>query len=324
MVGPAALPVFHSLAWMGCLALVVVIALTVLTYPLAYRRRVKQLIEGARAARSGQRISLPVDKVLHATWLRRPQQRAVFHFVSQTILRYQRQRVMVALISGLSLALVLAELVVVRVTPGGIRPALLTGGVRAAIPILIFCTVAGLGSVLSAAADRRGTWLFSTILGRPRAVPLSGARLWITMWAMTLSVAAVLVLHRLSPESLQSNRVLIGQLVVAFGLSLLLPDIFLFHVRTLPFTHLHKSVITDVPLAIVRYFVLFPIMVMIVVGNEPWIEASPRHMVQSVLVFAVAHLLLRDAQVQSVERSVIDTAPDEADEFPQSLGLRDA
>lgn len=148
--------------------------------------------------------------------------------------------------------------------------------------------------------------------------------MWITMWAMTLSVTAVLVLHRLSPESLQSNRVLIGQLIVAFGISLLLPDIFLFQVRTLPFTHLHKSVITDVPLAIVRYFVLFPIMVMIVVGNEPWIEASPRHMIQAVLVFAVAHLLLRDAQVQSVDRSVIDTAPDEADEFPQSLGLRDA
>ena len=324
MVGPAALPVFHSLARMGCFALLIVIALTVLTYPLAYRRRVKQLIEGARAARSGGRVSLPLDEVLHATWLRRPQQRAVFHFVNQTILRYQRQRVMVALIGGLSLALVLAEMVVLRVTPGGIRPALLAGGVRAAIPILIFCTVAGLGSVLSAAVDRRGTWLFSTILGRPRAVPLSGARLWITAWAMTLSVVAVLVLHRLSPESLQSDRVLVGQLIVAFGLSLLLPDIFLFQVRTLPFTHLHKSVITDMPLAIVRYFVLFPIMVMIVVGNEPWIEASPRHMVQTLLVFAVAHLLLRDAQVQSVERSVIDTAPDEADEFPQSLGLRDA
>jgi hypothetical protein len=324
MVGPAALPVFHSLARTGCFALLIVIALTLLTYPLAYRRRVRQLIEGARAASSGEKFSVPLDEALHATVLRRPQQRAVFHFVSQTILRYQRQRVMVALLGGLSFALVLAEMVVLRVTPAGIRPALLAGGIRAAIPIMVFCTVAGLRSVLSAAVDRRGTWLFGTILGRPREVALSGARLWVTTWAMTISVIAVVVLHRLSPASMQSSRVLAGQLIVAVGLSLVLSDLFLFHVRTLPFTHLHKSAITDMPLAIVRYFILFPVMVMIVVGNEPWIEASGKHLFQTALVFATAHVLLQGAQEQSVRRSAIDTAPDEADEFPQSLGLRDS
>ncbi len=64
-------------------------------------------------------------------------------------------------------------------------------------------------------------------------------------------------------------------------------------------------------------------MVAIVVHNEGWIEASAVIWWRPALVFAIAHLLLRGAQEQSVQRSVIDTAPDEADEFPQSLGLRD-
>ncbi len=54
-----------------------------------------------------------------------PQQRAVFHFVSQTILRYQRQRVMVALFGGLCLALTLAEMVVLQISTGQIRPGIL-------------------------------------------------------------------------------------------------------------------------------------------------------------------------------------------------------
>ena len=46
--------------------LLFVIAATVVTYPLAYRRRVRQLIEGARAADSSQESSVAADRVLHA------------------------------------------------------------------------------------------------------------------------------------------------------------------------------------------------------------------------------------------------------------------
>src|SRR5271170_4280556 len=79
LAGPSALPVFHELARIGCYALLIMLACTLLTYPLAYRRRVRQLIEGAAASASGS-TNIPIRRALHATILRQPPQRAVFHF----------------------------------------------------------------------------------------------------------------------------------------------------------------------------------------------------------------------------------------------------
>jgi hypothetical protein len=324
MGGAAAPQIFHSLAATGCYALLFVIAVTIVTYPLAYRRRVRQLIEGARAADSSQASNVAADKVLHAMVVPLPQQRAVFHFVGQTILSYQRQRVMLALFGGLCLALTLAEMVVLHISTGHIRPGILPLGVRSAVPILVFWTVAGLRSVLSAPVDRRGAWVFQIILGRPCAEHLSGTRIWITLWAVIVSVGAILALHKISPGSLSGEHVLAGQFIVAVGLSFVLCDLFLFSTRTLPFTHLHKSSITDMPLAIARYFVAFPIFVAVMVHLEGWIEANTRHLVETALIFAAAHLLLAGAQTQSVRRSMLEGFAGEADEFPQSLGLRDA
>jgi len=324
MGGPSSEPIFHSLARTGCWAVMLMVVCTLVTYPLAYRRRVRQLIEGARAVDSSLNSYGAIDGLLHATILRRPKQRAVFHFVHQTILRYQRQRVMVALFGGLCVALALSEMVVLHVSRGHVRPGLLATGIRAAIPILVFWIVAGLRAVMSAPVDRRGRWIFSTIAGRPRAEHLSGASIWITLWAVILSLGAIVVLRVLSPGSLHGEHALTGQLIIAVGLAFLLSDLFLYSVRTVPFTHLRPSAITDMPLAIVRYFVVFPIFVAVTVHFESWIEASTKHLIQTALVFAVAHLLLQGAHTQSIERTAVDIEISETDEFPQSLGLRDA
>jgi hypothetical protein len=324
MGGPASPEIFHSLARTGCYAVLLVIGCTLLTYPLAYRRRVRQLIEGARAADSSLHSSAAVDGLLHTAVLRLPQHRAIFHFISQTILRYQRQRVMLALYGGLCVALAVAEMLVLRVGDGHIRPALLPAGIRAAIPVLVFWTVAGLCSVLSAPVDRRGAWVFNIVLGRARAEHLAGARLWITLWSALVGVGAIGVLHLLSPGSLQGEHVMAGQLIVVVGMAFLLTDLFLFSVRTIPFTSLKKSAITDMPLAIVRYVIAFPMLIAATVHMESWIEASTRHLVETALLFAAAHLLLEGSQRQSVQRSGLDMVESETNEFPQSLGLRDA
>jgi hypothetical protein len=322
MEGPSAPQIFHSLARTGLWALLLVIGLTVLTYPLAYRRRVRQLIEGTRSADSSMEGDVIVDKVLHTMVVPLAAQRAVFHFVGQTILRYQRQRVMVALYGGLSFALVLAELVILHVSGSRVRVGILPLGVRAAVPVLVFWTIAGLRAVLAAPVDRRGAWVFEIVLGRARAEHLAGARIWITFWSVIVSVGAIFMLHALQP--LQGDRFLAGQFVMAIGLSFVLCDLFLFQVRTLPFTHLRKSAITDMPLTVFRYCVVFPLFVALTVHWEGWVEASTRNLIEAALILAVAHLLLQGAQMQSVRRSSLDTVPGEGDEFPQSLGLRDA
>lgn len=231
---------------------------------------------------------------------------------------------MLAMYGGLGIALTLANMLVLRLAVGHIRPTLLPEGIRAAVPIMAFWTVAGLSSVLNAPVDRRGAWLFSVLLGRPRPGHLEGTRLWITLWAVITSAATALLLHILSPTSLTTAHSIAGQLLVAIGISFLLPDILLFSIRTFPFTTLHKSSITDFPLMIVRYFVLFPLFVTIVVHYEPMIERSVPHLIGTLLLFAGAHLLLLHTHARSLQQTTVDIPPDESEEFPQSLGLRDA
>ena len=323
LAGPSALPVFGELAHIGCYALLLMLACTLLTYPLAYRRRVRQLVEGASAAATPNRSAAPIHHLLHATVLLHPPQRAIFHFISQTILRSQRQRVMLAMFGGLGIALTLAEMLILRVAAGHIRPALLPSGIRSAVPIITFWTIVGLRSVLSAPVDRRGSWLFRVLIGRPRSGHLAGTRIWIMIWALLISLGTALCLHALSPVSLKISRIMAGQLVVAIGASFLLTDIFLFSVRTVPFTHLRKSAITDLPLAVVRYFVLFPIFVALVVHQENRIEVSNSHILETLLILATVHFLLQRANVRYLQQFTVDTPQDEADEFPQRLGLRD-
>jgi len=199
----------------------------------------------------------------------------------------------------------------------------LPGGIRSAVPIMAFWAVVGLRSTLSTPVDRRGIWLFRVLIGRPRPGHLAGTRIWITLWALLVSLGTALCLHALSPASLKTPCITAGQLVVVIGVSFLLADIFLFSVRTIPFTHLRKGTITDLPLAVVRYFVLFPLFVAIVVHKEAQIELSASHLVETLLILAAAHFLVQKAHARSLQQYTVDALADEADEFPQRLGLRD-
>ena len=322
--GPSTSPLFTHLARTGSLALAAMIALVFITYPLAYRRRVRQVIEGGQTQETTHRNASSLRHLLHVVLVRLPAQRSVFHFVSQTILRAQRQRIMLALYGGLALALSLANMLVLHIVGGRIRPALLPYGIRAAVPIMAFWTVIALTSILSAPIDRRGAWIFSVLLGRPGHGHFAGTRLWITAWAVVISGSTASILHLLSPLAMRMPRIFAGQLLVAAGLSLLLTDMRLFSVRTIPFTHLRTSSVSDFPLMIVRYFVLFPVLVSVVVSAEHWIEASLPHLVETALLFAVAHMVFVQANARSIRQSTIETPLEESEEFLQRLGLRDA
>lgn len=172
--------------------------------------------------------------------------------------------------------------------------------------------------------DRRGSWLFRTLIGRPGPGHLAGTRIWITLWALFISLTTALILHAVSPGDMRTPLITAGQLLVAIGVSLVLADIALFPVRTIPFTHLRTSSIPDFPLMIVRYFALFPFFVVIVVHHESWIEASSAHLLKPLFFLAIVHVLLLKAHAHALRQGTLETPPDEGDEFPQRLGLRDA
>lgn len=105
---PSALPIYAQLAQTGCMALILVAGLAILAYPLAYLRRVRQLVEGLGVRSTRNRIGLPIVQLIHGTLLRSPVRRAVFHFISQTLLRVQRYRIYLVPYGGVGLSAVVA------------------------------------------------------------------------------------------------------------------------------------------------------------------------------------------------------------------------
>jgi len=75
--------IFSQLAHTACNALMLMLSIVLLTYPLAYRRRVRQLIEGAGVIDNPSRTAAPLRHLLHTVILRHPAQRAVFTLLAR-------------------------------------------------------------------------------------------------------------------------------------------------------------------------------------------------------------------------------------------------
>jgi hypothetical protein len=319
--GPSTLPIFKELARSGCWATSVTIGLAIAAYPLAYRRRVRQLIEGSRAVNTSSWVARPMNRLLHATILRLPERRAIFHFISQTIVRIQRHRVLLAMYGGLGIAITLAEVISVTIIDGHVRVGVLSDGMYAAIPILAFWTVAGLRTVLGAPIDRRGSWIFRVILGRAGVEHLNGAKIWVAAWGFAVSLAAVAALYMVAPALWRIPFDVACKMAVAAGLCLLLTDCLFLAAMTIPFTELRKTSITEMPLVVVRYFVVFPLLVLMVVRSEMWLEVSAWRLIAVALTMTVAHLWLSWRYGLRVQERRLASGFEDEDELFQRLGL---
>jgi hypothetical protein len=92
MEGPGALPIYGQLARTGCMATLAAGAIVILSYPLAYLRRTRQVVEGIQLHPAGHWTRGIVSRVVNAVMVRRPERRAIFHYVSQTLFRVPRYR----------------------------------------------------------------------------------------------------------------------------------------------------------------------------------------------------------------------------------------
>ena len=161
MEGPSALPVYNSLAQTGCVALLATAALAAVTYPIAYLRRVRQLVEGPGTRSTRRWVSLPLGKLLHGTLARHPVRRAVFHFISQSLLRVQRYRIYLVLYGGVGLSVVVATIVRLTVIHGQPRIEIGPDGLRASVGIVAFWTIAGVRTALFLPAISRAAGPFA-------------------------------------------------------------------------------------------------------------------------------------------------------------------
>lgn len=319
--GPSALPAFTQLAHTGYQVTGWLMVLAIVTYPLAYARSTRQAVEGSIAPNSRSLLVPPAVRVLHATLVRTPPRRAVHHFISQTLFRSQRHRLYLAMYAGVGIALACVWILALRVEGNHIRIAISTTGVRLAVPAIAFWIVAGLCTSLLSPADPAGSWVFRLIHGKAASDHLSATKLWVLLWAMTMTLGAVAVLQIISYPELRGPRELITQVVVAAGICLLLTDAFSLQTAAIPFTEARVPHNTDLAFILLRYIVFFPALIVATVNYEWWIEVSAGHLIVTTLLIIAAHFALRYVQWRIRRERIRGSAAQEEGEVSRVLGL---
>jgi hypothetical protein len=229
--------------------------------------------------------------------VRRPERRAIFHYVSQTLFRVPRYRIYLVLYGGVGLSIVMAGILRFSVVRGHLEAVVSADGLRASIGIVAFWAVTGLRLAFLSPGNRQGSWIFDFVLGRPpefRAAleQLRAARTWAFLFVTSLTGATFLIDCEIAPPELLSLRPIAAQALVAAGMCLILTDLFFLHVTTVAFTGGKKADEPNPALAIAKYFTFLPIVVWFSVFSGPWIEQEYWRYGSAAAAVAVAHALI--------------------------------
>lgn len=322
------LPSWSQLAHRGMLATIAVWAIAVAAYPLAHIRRVIALVQGTASRRRRNWIFAPFNRLLHATILRAPLRRAVFHFITQTILRVPRYRIYLVLYCGVGVSLVIAAILRLDVHQGHLTASFSADGMRASIGIIAFWVVAGLRSTFVSPGNQQGGWIFRTIHGRPpdfgAAQPqLQAATLWAFAAAAAVTLGAIGLFQFVAPEELRTWNSLAAQVVTGLGLCVLLTDAFFVNVTSIPFTGERPAHESNLAFTVLRYYSSFPFVTPLSVAFEYLMERGGAQLGTALAVILIAHLWLRKRHRDLVRLNCDQIAlEDGEDDFPMRLGLR--
>lgn len=326
--GPTALGIYNTLAQIGIGATLLVCAAAMLTYPLAYLRKMSELVEGASARSTVNPLLGPLHRLVHATLIRHPVRRAVFHFISQTILRVPRYRIYLVLYGGVGLSVVAATLLRFTVVHQQIHVDVSGDGIRAVFGVIVFWIVAGLRMAFFSSGNQRGRWVYRVLQGNPPDLPtatqqFSAIKTWVLLWSLITTVVAALVLHAIAPAELAEWRAFGAEALLAIGLCVLLADVFFLDITSVPFTSEQASENPNLALTVLKYFTFFPVVAALPLRIEPWIEKSPMHAALFAVGVIVLHVLLARRH-RATLREHCNQLPLEEDEedFPMKLGLR--
>lgn len=328
MEGPSALPIYTQLAETGCTVLLLTTGLTVIAYPIAYLRRVRQLIVGPGTHATRGWIERPLHAAINATLVRQAVRRAVFHFISGTLLRVQRYRIYLVLCGGVGLSVVTASILRLTVVHSQIRAEVSSDGIRAAIGITVFWTIAGLRMAFVSPGNWQGSWVFRSVHGRPAPFPttmdqLLAAKTWALFWGVIISFGGCMALRVVAPPELRVLRATASQLLVAAGMSILLTDIFFLNIKIVAFTGERSREQSNFAIATLKYIAFVPAVAWLPLISEPWIETSTEHFILAVIVIAAMHLIFRSQHRAIIrEHCNVPSLEEDEEDFPLKLGLR--
>jgi hypothetical protein len=328
MEGPSAMPIFTKLAQIGWVAMLATTGLAALAYPIAYIRRVRQLVEGPGTHANRNWAASPLGRLAHVSLVRTPLRRAVFHFISQTLLRVQRYRIYLVLYGGVGLSVIAASILRLAVAHQRIQVEISSDGIRAAIAIVAFWTIAGLRVAFVSPGNQQGSWVFRLVHGRPphyqaAMEQLQAAKTWVLSWALVITLGACAAFRIFAPLQLLTLPATLSLLLIGAGMCVLLTDIFFLNVKIVPFSGEPTREQPSLAASLLKYIAFAPGVALLPLIAEPWIEMSAEHIVLAAVAIAAGHLALRGRHRTIIrEHCNMPALEDGEEDFPMRLGLR--
>jgi uncharacterized protein YjeT (DUF2065 family) len=295
----------------------------VIAYPFAWARQKKRAIEGAsRSNRPARKILTPL---LHRTILRHPQQRAIFHFITQTLFRSTRYQIYLTLYAGVGLALALCTILTLQPAAGSTAsPSLVlvlsSNGLHTVLPLLLFWMIVGLRAAFSFPVDLRARWVFPINLLHSGLYPGKAAHAART-WALLSSVALTAILLGFLLALHWSYWNIFIQTLADLAFCLLFNHVMFLGRTQIPFTRAGASGRSGLTVLLILYGALFPSLLFLTLVFEHNAEDHPVFLVRLALFALALYALLRWLD-HLAQQGIIGGFPeDETEPGPQTLGL---
>jgi hypothetical protein len=270
-------------------------AVVLLTYPVAWARMRRMAVEGS-SRRRGQ-PSRWLARLVHGV-VRRPGERAAFHFIGQTIRRNNRYQIYLAMYWGIGLALAMACAVTFSVSGGSLHPALSGEGLHAMMPLLLFWVIAGLRTAFAFPLDLSARWVFR-VSGVNIGECAAAARRWALVCALGVMGSIVAALCVAGWDA----RHLLVQAVCGLCLCVLLTDGFFFSQRSAAFNQPRMPGRTNFPLMLTLYVGALPMYIYATIYLETRMERNLGKLLLPAFAAASIHAL-----------TVLGRGPDEIEE----------
>ena len=189
--------------------------LAIALYPLTWTKMHRMSTEGSHNQTTPPAGIL--GGLVHLA-VRRPQERAMFHFLGQTIRRSTRYQTYLSMYAGTGLALATSCTVALSASQSGVILSPSRFGQHAVLPLLIFWTTAGLQMAYAFPAALQARWVFRVTGSDPRDLVMAGWR-WLLMIVLLLStvILCMLSLFHWSPKSFAIQ--ILASLCIGFSLA---------------------------------------------------------------------------------------------------------
>jgi hypothetical protein len=293
LYGSSAPAFAQTLSTIGVRACIASLLSVLLLYPLAWARMHKMSIEGS-VAKPGAPSSA-IAGLLHF-FVRRPQERAMFHFLGQTIRRSPRYQIYLSMYAGTGLSLAAACAFALHKTKSGVTLADSVFGLHAVVPLLIFWAIAGLRTAFAFPVSLSSRWIFRVSGADARESVAAAAR-----WTLLLATLVWTVsLACLSGGSWSARAVLV-QITAGICLAVLIRDAF-FLSRRVPLIQPRLPGRTNFALFLTLYLGVLTPAIYGVIWSELRIEQSPRLVLPLLLITLGVHAAFLSLQGRPMEQ----------------------